>query len=83
MFIITSVHSFPCQEAYLGNFKLLQPPDENQPEFWVDFNSASQSITMYVAESVEDDEVNDEIIFPFIISIRNARFITEYIIVHL
>ncbi|XP_072025205.1 uncharacterized protein [Amphiura filiformis] len=54
-----SVNSFPCQEAFLGGFKLHQPPDENLPDFWVDFNSASQSITMYVAENSENNYEDD------------------------
>ncbi|XP_071499648.1 synaptonemal complex protein 2-like [Diadema antillarum] len=51
-----SVISFSCKQAFLGNAELKSPNDENLSEFWVDFNSASHSITMYVADEESDAE---------------------------
>ncbi|XP_038057805.1 uncharacterized protein LOC119729273 [Patiria miniata] len=53
-----SVFSFPCISAHLGSLKLSCPTDVNLKDFWVDFNTVSQRITLYVAD--EPQEENDE-----------------------
>ncbi|XP_071807288.1 LOW QUALITY PROTEIN: uncharacterized protein [Asterias amurensis] len=50
-----SVFSLPCISAYLGSFKLKCPLDVNLKDFWVDFNTVSKTITLYVAEDVNSE----------------------------
>ncbi|XP_022092901.1 uncharacterized protein LOC110980487 isoform X2 [Acanthaster planci] len=51
-----SVFSLPCLSAHLGSFKLRCPDDVNLQDFWVDFNTVSRRITLYVA----DEELQKE-----------------------
>ncbi|XP_078596269.1 uncharacterized protein LOC144873124 isoform X2 [Branchiostoma floridae x Branchiostoma japonicum] len=55
-----SVFSFPCHGAYLGTEKLQQPTDENLTDFWVDFNTSSHSISLFVVDknNVDQDEAD-------------------------
>ncbi|XP_033644872.1 serine/arginine repetitive matrix protein 2-like isoform X2 [Asterias rubens] len=50
-----SVFSLPCISAYLGSFKLKCPLDVNLKDFWVDFNTVSNTITLYIAEDVNSE----------------------------
>ncbi|CAH1255228.1 SYCP2L [Branchiostoma lanceolatum] len=51
-----SVFSFPCKGAYLGTEKLQQPTDENLTDFWVDFNTSSHSISLFVVDKNNADQ---------------------------
>ncbi|XP_048353864.1 synaptonemal complex protein 2-like [Sphaerodactylus townsendi] len=49
------VFTYPCLSAFLGEYELQIPEDDNLEEFWIDFNTGSRSISFYVAA---DDEAH-------------------------
>ncbi|XP_078680772.1 uncharacterized protein LOC144915858 isoform X2 [Branchiostoma floridae x Branchiostoma belcheri] len=51
-----SVFSFPCKGAYLGTEKLQRPADDNLTDFWVDFNTSSHSISLFVVDKNNADQ---------------------------
>ncbi|OCT62457.1 hypothetical protein XELAEV_18043538mg [Xenopus laevis] len=50
-----SVVTMPCLSVYLDNHKLQIPCDENLEEFWIDFNTGTQSISFYVSTDAAED----------------------------
>ncbi|XP_060088949.1 synaptonemal complex protein 2-like [Heteronotia binoei] len=49
------VFTYPCLSAFLGEYELQIPEDDNLEAFWIDFNTGSRSISFYVAA---DDEAH-------------------------
>ncbi|XP_041434095.1 synaptonemal complex protein 2-like isoform X2 [Xenopus laevis] len=56
-----SVVTMPCLSAYLNNHKLQIPCDEKLEEFWIDFNTGTQSISFYVSTDTAEDHQWDTV----------------------
>ncbi|XP_031750325.1 synaptonemal complex protein 2 isoform X2 [Xenopus tropicalis] len=56
-----SVVTLPCLSAYLDNHKFQMPCDEKLEEFWIDFNTGTQSISFYISAGAAEEHQWDTV----------------------